>query len=107
VQTHNEWEQNIPSIATDVHITIHAGQYHCEGWVCGSLISGSGQRVSAIFVTLRRFQDELEESVNSLEMPCIVFGEPPTLVTTTKGALYHQQLDALVNKDKYADFNLI
>ena len=53
-QTHNEWEQNIPSIATDVHITIHAGQCHRGGWICGSLISGSGQRVSAIFVTLRR-----------------------------------------------------
>ena len=23
-QTHNEWEQNIPSTATDVHITIHS-----------------------------------------------------------------------------------
>ena len=48
------------------------------------------------FVTSRRFQDELEESVNSLEMPCVVFGEPPTLVITTEGALYRQQLDAPV-----------
>jgi len=63
--------------------------------------------VSANFVMLRRFQDGLEESVNSLGMPYVVFGEPPTLITTTKGALYHQQLDALVNKDKNADFNLI
>ena len=59
------------------------------------------------FCYVETFQDELEESVNSLGMPYVVFGEPPTLVITTKGALYRQQLDALVNKDKYAVFNLI